>query len=182
MGDLNGRHIAWRHDHPHAPRGRVEQACCKVEGHPDAAMRRRISRQGAAVERDARPGDALHVGHEGIVIEVRVVLRFFLDDAEDPGGRLASLLAARHRRPEDPTVGVVDGDPLVLKRNDGHDRRAGGARLDGLDRTFAPATSGARLISGRDQRGQTRNGKMRGPQPSLPAFWVHKTKRHARPI
>ena len=63
---------------------------------------------------------------------------YFLDDAEDPGGRLASLLAARHRRPQDPALGVVDGDPLVAERNDGHERLAGVARLDGFDRAFAP--------------------------------------------
>ena len=163
MGYLNGRHIGWCHDNPQAQPGRVEQACCEVEGHPNAAVGRRISWQGAAVERDARPGNALHVGHVGIVIQVRVVLFFFLDDAEDPGGRLASLLAARHRRPENPAVGVIDGDPLVVERNDRHDRLAGGARLDGFDRAFAPTVCGAHMISGRDQRSQARNGKMRGP-------------------
>src|SRR5260221_3807019 len=68
---------------------------------------------------------------------------YFLDDAEDPGGRLASLRAARHRRPQDPPLGVVDGDPLVAERNDGHERLAGAARLNGLDRAFA--ASGARI-------------------------------------
>ena len=62
-----------------------------VEGQPGTAMRGRIPWQGAAVERDARPGDALHVWHVGIVIQVRVMVLYFLDDAEDPGGRLASL-------------------------------------------------------------------------------------------
>ena len=167
MDDLNGRHVAWRHDHPHAHRGRVEQACGEVVGHPDAAMGRRIPRQGAAVERDARPGDALHVGHEGIVIQVRVMLLLFLDDAEDSGGRLASLLAARHRRPQDPALGVVDGDPLVAERNNGHDRLAGGARLDEIDRAFALTASGAGMISGRDERDDSHNGKTPGPRSPL---------------
>ncbi len=182
MGDLDGRHIGWRHDHPHAHPGRVEQAFGEIEGHPDAAMGRRIPWQDAAVERDARPGDALHVRHEGIVIQVRVMLLYFLDDAEYPGWRLASLLAARHRRPQDPPLGVVHGDPLVAERNDGHDRIAGAARLDGLDRAFAPTAFSARMISRRDQHRQTRNGKIRGPQPCLLGLRVHKTKRHARPI
>src|SRR5258706_668462 len=130
MDDLDGRYIGWRHDHPHAHRRRLEQACGEVEGHPDTAMRGRMSWQDAAVERDARPGDALHVGHVGIVIEVRVVLRLFLDDGEDPGGRLASLLAARHRRPEDPAIGVIDSDPLVVERNDSHHRLAYRWRID----------------------------------------------------
>src|ERR1700719_1532935 len=108
MGDLDGRYVAWRHDHSHAQPGRAEQACGKVVGHPDTAMRRRMSRQRATVERDARPRDALHVRHVGIVIQVRVVLGFFLDDGEDTGGRLASLLAARYRRPQETTLCVID--------------------------------------------------------------------------
>ena len=86
MGDIDGRHVTRRHDHPHAQAGRVEQACGEVEGHPDAAVGRRISRQEAAVERDARPGDALHVRHVGIVIKVRVVLRFFWMTLKMPAG------------------------------------------------------------------------------------------------
>jgi hypothetical protein len=73
------------------------------------------------VERDARPGDALHVRHVGIVIQVGVVLGLFLDDAEDTSRRLASFLAGRHRRSQDPTFVIVDSDLLVAQRNDRHD-------------------------------------------------------------
>ncbi len=185
MGELNRRHIAWRHDHPHAHRGRAEQLFGKVEWQPDTAMGRRTSRQHAAMERDARPGDALHVRHEGVVIQVRVMLLDFLDDAEDPCGCLASLRAARHRRPQDPPLGVVDGDPLAAKRNDGHGRLACAARLNGLDRALALAAFGGRIVPRRDQQGQTRNDKSNdktcGPQPLLPAHWIYATKRHPRP-
>jgi hypothetical protein len=58
-----------------------------------------------------------------------------------------------------------DGDALAVQRNDRHDRLAGCALLDRLDDAFAPAVGGADRICGCDQRGQTRNGKMRGPQP-----------------
>jgi hypothetical protein len=68
MGDLDGRHIAWRYYHAHAQLGCVEQAFGKVVGHPDAAVRRRIPRQRTTMESDARPSDALHVRHIGIVI------------------------------------------------------------------------------------------------------------------
>ena len=178
MDNLNGRHIRWRHDHPQAHPGHVEQARGEVEGHPDAAVGRRIPRQLAAVECDARPGDALHVRHEGIVIDVRVVVRLFLDDTEDTGGCLASLLAARHRRPENPAIGVIDGDPLAPERNDGQDRLAGWTRLDGFDRTFAPALRGARMIAGRDQHGESRNDEMREPRPLLLALRAHETRPH----
>src|SRR5215831_9438112 len=101
MGDLDGRHVGRRYNHPHAQPGLIEQARSDVVWHSDAAMRGRMSWQGAAMECNARPSDSLHVRHIGIVIQVRVVLRLFLDDAEDTGGRLASLLAARHWRPQD---------------------------------------------------------------------------------
>src|SRR5260370_38613682 len=104
---------------------------------------------------------------------------YFLDDAEDPGGRLASLRAARHRRPQDPPLGVVDGDPLVAERNDGHERLAGAARLNGLDRAFA--ASGARIAPCLDQRGQTPNGELHGPPPPLLTARAHATRPQARP-
>src|SRR5262249_51753810 len=110
-------------------------------------MGRRISRQRAAVERDARPGDGLHVGHVRIVIKVRVVLCLLLNDAEYAGRRLASFLAARHRGPQDPASSVIDGDSLVAQRNDSHDRFASDARLNKLDRAFRPGVSGGRMIS-----------------------------------
>src|ERR1700730_15281308 len=144
-------------------------------------MGRRKSRQRAAVECDARPGDALHVGHERIVIKVRVVLRLLLNDAENAGRRLASFLAARHWRPQDPTSSIVEGDPRGAKRNDSQYRLTGDTRLDRLDRVFRPSASGGRMISRYDQRRQTRNDKMRGPQPSLLVLQVYATRRHALP-
>jgi hypothetical protein len=160
MRDLDRRHIGRCHDHPQAHFGQVEQAFRKVKGHANAAMRRRISRQSTTVERNARPGEALHVGHEGIIVEVRVVIRVLLDDAEDPGGRLASPLATRHRRTKYPAIGVVDGDPLALQRNDRQDRLASGARFDGFDRALVAAFCGADVTAGSNQRGQNRGGKM----------------------
>jgi len=142
---------AWRHNHAHAQLSCVEQTFGKVVGQPDAAVRRRISRQNSTMESDARPGDALHVRHVGIVIMVGVVLGFFLNDAEDTGRCLASLLPARHRRSQGPAVGVVDSDPLVAKRNDGHDRLAERDSTDLTDRSFrrlaAPACSPAAITA-----------------------------------
>jgi hypothetical protein len=68
MGDGDGRRVAWRHNHAHAQPSYVEQAFGEVVGQSDAAVRRRMSRQKATVESDARPGDAQHVRHVGIVI------------------------------------------------------------------------------------------------------------------
>ena len=117
------------------------------------------------MEGDARPSDALHVRHVGIVIQIRVVLGLFLDDAEDTGRRLASLLAARYRRPQDPAFGVIYSDPLVAHRNDGHDRLnglPGDARLE-RHRAFVPTFCRARMIGHYDDHGQAGNGKTRRP-------------------
>src|ERR1700752_4004745 len=105
-----------------------------------------MSRQDAAVQRDAGPGQALHVRHEGVVIEVRVVLGLFLDDAEDAGGRLAPPLAARYRCPQEPSLPVVDGEALPWRRNDRQDRIAGFSRLVRFDGALARAASGVRQM------------------------------------
>ena len=141
-------------------------------------MRCRISGQSSTVKRDARPSDALHVGHVGIVIQIRVVLGFLFDNAENPGGGFTPLLTTRYRRSQDPTICVLNGNPLVLKRYDGHDWLADDTRLD---RAFAPTAPGVRIISRPDQRGQAGYGKMHGPEPCLFALRFHKTRHHARP-
>src|SRR5882672_9000411 len=140
-----------------------------------------MSWQRATMKRDTRPSDALHVWHVGIVIQVRVVFGLFLDDAEDTGGRLASLLAARYRRPQDPAFGVIYRDPLVAQRNDGHDRLnrlADGARLE-RHRPFLPTVCRACMIARRDHRRQTGNCKTRRPQPSLFVLRAEEIRRHA---
>src|ERR671911_281466 len=105
-----------------------------------------ISWQEAAVERDPRPGEALHVGHVGVVIKVRPVLGILLENTEYTGRGLAPFPPTRDRRPQDRALSVVNRDSLVAQRDDRHDRLAGRARLDRLDRTVAPAACSARRI------------------------------------
>src|SRR6516165_6339068 len=132
MIDLSGHHVVWPYNYAHAEPCCVEQPFGKVIRHPDAAMRCWISRERATVECDARPSEALHVGHVGVVVHVGVVLCFLLENSEDTGWRLAPLLAARHWRSHDPALGVVDSDLLVTQRNDRHNWLADGARLHPL--------------------------------------------------
>jgi hypothetical protein len=66
------------------------------------------------VQRDAVPGDALHVRHRGIVIEARVVILVLLKNGKHAGWRLASGRAGRYRRAKDPAIGVVEGHLLAL--------------------------------------------------------------------
>src|SRR2546421_2866869 len=110
--------VVRRDDHAHADPYLVEQLLGKAIGHAHAAVRGCISGQRPAVQRDARPGDAQHVRHPGIVIEVRMVVLVLLQDTEDPGWRLASLSSARYWRAQNPAVRVVDGHVLALDRHD----------------------------------------------------------------
>ena len=93
-----------------------------------------------------------------------------LHDAEDAGWRLASLRPARHRRAQDPAVGVVDGHLLALDRYDRHDRLARDARsrpLGGMLGTdLAGRGVGGRSRSQRRQGGRGRERRNRGRCPS----------------
>src|SRR6202047_2357828 len=124
MGKLDRLRVTRRDDHARADADFVEQLLRKAKGHPHAAVRGRISGQRPAVQREAVPGDAQHVRHPGIVVEARAMVLVLLHDAEDAGWRLASRSSARHRRAQDPAVGVVDGHLLALDRYDRHDRLA----------------------------------------------------------
>ena len=147
MGDVDRAHVVAHHDHAHAHLGQVEELLGEPVRQADAAVRCRLARQHAGVQRDAGPGDALHEGHRGIVVEIGVVLPVLLDDAVDAGRRLVAGLAGRDRRPQDLALGVVDGDPLVVERDDGQQRHAG--RAGGLSEVVPvclPAAPGARRV------------------------------------
>ena len=170
MGNLDRLRVTRRDDHTRADADFVEQLLRKAIGHPHAAVRGRISGQRPSVQRDAVPGDAQHVRHPGIVIEARAMVLVLLHDGEDAGWRLASLSSARHRRAQDPAVGVVDGHLLALDRYDRHDRLARvarGRRLGGLLGTgLAGRGVGGRSRSQRRQGGRGRERHNRGRCPS----------------
>ena len=127
MGELDGGHVVAHDDHAHAGLGQVEQLLGEPVGHADATMRGGASRQHAGVQGDARPRDALHERHLGIVVEVGVVLAVLLQDREDAGRGLVAGLAGGDRRAQDLAVGVVDRHMLAAERHDRQDRRAGHA-------------------------------------------------------
>src|SRR5262249_16732452 len=104
----------------------------EVKRQTNAAVRGRMSRQQTTMQSNARPRKALHVGHVGIIIQVRVMLGVFLNDAKDTSRRFASRLTARHARSQDPAIPVVKSDPLATERDDSHNWLASGAGSDGL--------------------------------------------------
>src|SRR5258705_5347017 len=99
-------------------------------------MGRWIAGKRSPVQRDARPGEALHMGHVAILVQVRIVLRVLLENAKDAGGCLAPLLTTRYRRPQDPTLRIVDFDPLASQRNNRHNRIAICTWIHRLDRRY----------------------------------------------
>ena len=147
--------VTRRHDYAHAKLCRAEQPFGKAVGQPNAAVRCGVSRQRPTVERDARPSEALHVRHEGIVIKVGVVLGLFLENAEDTGRRLAVFLPARHWRSHDPAFVIVNGDLLVAQRNDRHDWLASRTHRH---RLLIPKFCGFGKIVRRYQGGQAGKG------------------------
>ena len=56
-----------------------------------------ITRQSTRVQCDAAPGQALHVGHGRVVVDVGEVILVLLQDGEHAGRRLVPLLAGAHR-------------------------------------------------------------------------------------
>ena len=115
-------------DHPHAELGALEQALGEADRHADAAVRRRMAGQHARMQGDARPGETLHEGHRRVVVEIGVVLDLPLEHAEDPGRCLVAGLARRDGRLQDLPFAVVDGDALLIERDDRHHGRGGGTR------------------------------------------------------
>src|SRR5262245_29272043 len=124
MGKGNRAHVVAHDHHAHAKLGSLEQALGKARRQPDTAMRGRMARQLTGVQRNPRPGDPLHEGHRGIIVEIGVVLAVFLKNAVDAGRRLVSGLPGRDGCAQDLAFRVVDGDVLLAQGDDRHYRRA----------------------------------------------------------
>ena len=131
------------------------------------------------MQRDAVPGDALHVRHPGIIIERRVVILVLFDHRENAGRGLAPLDAGRHRRARNPAIGVIERDLLALDRHDRHDRLAGLARRHRLGRRRS-----ARLLrfGVGAQRGQSGGRREHHHDGRLPTPCRHGGLRRLEPI
>ena len=127
-------------DNAHSNLRQIEQTLGEFDGHSDATVRGRIAWERPAMECNPRPGNPLHEGHVPVLIEVGIVLSLLLDHGINAGRRLIPLAAAGDRRPHDPAVRIVDRNPLVAERDDGHDWPSGGPGLNELD-----ASLGVRL-------------------------------------
>jgi len=117
MGALNGSHIVGAMITVMAHRGRVEQARGESKGIRDTPWDAGYPVQNAAwsamtdqVMRCMRHCRHRHTGEEGL---------YFWMTLKIPAERLASLRAARHRRPPDPPLGVVGTVIRCRERHDG---------------------------------------------------------------
>src|SRR5262245_36676919 len=114
---LNRPNIVMRDNHTRAALREVKESNGKVIFQANAAVRRRISRQVAGMQRDPRPGDALHIGHGGSAINIRTMPFFLTDDAEYAERRWMTGNSRRYGRACDQCPIVIKRDPLISYRD-----------------------------------------------------------------
>ncbi|MNE57037.1 hypothetical protein D3C80_1519830 [compost metagenome] len=116
---------------------------------------------------DAVPGQALHVGHRCVVVEVGAVLDLLLQDGEYPGWGVLALLAGADRGDADGDAVAIDEHALLGEADHQGDRALRGdfripqvlpglERLDGL----AQVAEGRGLVRrGNGQAGSQSEGQ-----------------------
>ncbi|MNO57548.1 hypothetical protein D3C76_480880 [compost metagenome] len=127
----------------------------------DAAVGGGIAGQPAGMQGDAVPGQALHVGHGGVVVQVGAVLDLLLQDGEHAGRGFLALLAGADRGDADGDAVAVDEDALLAEAYHQRDRALGGdfrvpEELPGLQRShgMGQIAQGRRFVRrGNDQAG-----------------------------
>ena len=100
----------------------LEQPGRKIERQAHAAMRGRIARQIAGMQRDARPGQPVHVGHRRIVVGRGMVVLVLLQHHEHAGRRRVPRLAGRAGRDGYADAVAIDVHQLLRQRDDHRDR------------------------------------------------------------
>ena len=114
-------------------------------------MRGGVAWQSALVHGDAGPGEALHVGHGRVVIEVGTVDALFADDAEDAVRCWVIGHAGRDWRDFVKAAFVIYGDALLVRRD--HEKQWAGGRggLPGLLPWSSPSGGGVSVQKLRPQ-------------------------------
>ena len=98
MIEFGKRDVIAHDHHPHADVGQIEQPLGEVHGQAHAAVRGRMAGQHAGVHSNSGPGNALHERHVAVFVQVGIVVRLLLHDAEYAGWR---FIAGRVRsKPE----------------------------------------------------------------------------------
>src|SRR5262245_41369639 len=124
-------------DHVLADIGDAEQFGREGKRQPDAAVRRRISGEHAAMKRSPGPGETLHPWHRRAAIHVGVMMTLLLENAEYASHSGIAPRSARHLRALDEAGSSIDVDGLIVQGNDEDQGLAiGGVRNRLLDRLF----------------------------------------------
>src|SRR5262245_31531746 len=105
--------------------GDAPHLACECPGQPDATMRGGPIGNDALVHSHARPGDALHVEHRGVVVDVGTVPAILFDDAEYAGRRRMARHASRHTRVRDRMAVRVERELLLVDRDDDGEHAVG---------------------------------------------------------
>ena len=120
-------------DHHRADLRDGEQQCGEGQRQAHAAMRVRIARQLARMQRHARPGEPVHVRHRRVVVFIRVVVLVLLQDREHARRRRMPRLAGGAGRHGDADAVAINIDALVRDRHDDRHRPLGRAlRVPGV--------------------------------------------------
>ncbi len=117
MLDVEYGGIVGHDDHARADSGHAPQLHGEVMRQADAAVRGRIARHDAGVQRHPRPGDALHVGHRRVGVDVGAVEAVLLDHGEHAGGRTVSRHPGGYRALGYEAGAAVDPDALLGERH-----------------------------------------------------------------
>ena len=96
----HGRLAIAHHNGP-AFRRRAEKQLREIKRQANATVAGGVAGQVARVHGDARPRQPLHVRHRRVVVFLRVVLLFFLEDAEDAARCGVAFGAGAHGRAAD---------------------------------------------------------------------------------
>ncbi len=129
MGDRLRRRLVRRDDHAGSDLSGPEQLLGEPVRQADATMGRAVTREQTLMQGDARPSEALHERHLGVIVEVRVVLDLALDDRKDAFRRVVAALAGRDLGARDHSVAVEDANFLAPERDDTDQGTVGVERL-----------------------------------------------------
>ncbi len=156
MGHLFRLRLVVGDDHRHAELGDAKQKLGEFLRQAHATMRRGIAGQLTRMQRDARPGEPVHVGHRRIVVGRGMVVLVLLQDLEHAGRRRVAELAGRAGRGGDAHPVAINIEPLVGKRDDDDDRPA--RRAVGIPVEFAVRELIGGLVDELRQRGTEPQG------------------------
>src|SRR4029450_7796229 len=122
--EMRHGHFAITHHDGAALRRLTEKQLREIKRQAYATVAGRVTGQIARVHGNASPGQPLHVWHGRIVVLLRIVLLFFLKDAEDAARCGVALRAGAHARATDEDAVTINVHGLLWDAHEHHERTA----------------------------------------------------------